>query len=93
MGGKNTSNKTQWIGKVRVHTTCGGCTSGGVKMLEAWGDGFYKSISYSSSSPRNINRDATWTVNRWLRSGTNVCGAWTFFSLWPRAVACFAIKV
>lgn len=93
MGRKNTSNKTQWIGKVRVHTTCGACTSGGVKMLEAWGDGFYKSISYSSNSSRTINRDETWTVNLWLRSGTNVCGAWTFFSMYPRAIACFTIKV
>jgi len=93
MGGKDTTTKRQWIGQVRVFTKCGGCTSAGTKMLEAWGDGFYKSISYPSSSSRTINRDVTWTINRWLRSGTNVCGARTFFSLYSRAVACFTIKV
>lgn len=93
MGSKNTTTKRQWIGKVRVFTKCGGCTSAGTKMLEAWGDEFYKSISYPSSSSRTINRDVTWTINRWLKSGTNVCGARTFFSFYPRAIACFTIKV
>lgn len=93
MGSKDKTTKRQWIGKVRVFTKCGGCTSAGTKMLEAWGDGFYKSISYPSNSSHTINRDVTWTINRWLRSGTNVCGARTFFSLYPRAIACFAIKV
>jgi hypothetical protein len=93
MGGKDKTTKRQWIGQVRVFTKCGGCTSAGTKMLEAWGDGFYKSVSYPSNSNRFINRDVTWTINRWLRSGTNVCGARTFFSLYPRAIACFTIKV
>jgi hypothetical protein len=93
MGGKDIATKRQWIGQVRVFTKCGSCTSAGTKMLEAWGDGFYKSISYSTSSSRYIDREVTWTINRWLRSGTNVCGARTFFTLYPRAIACFTIKV
>ena len=93
VGGKNTGNRTQWVGQVRVFTRYAGLTSAGTRVLEGWGDGFYKSISYPTSSSRYVERSVTWQVNRWVRSGTNVCGARTFFSLYPRAVTCFSIRV
>jgi len=87
-GGKNYSAKKQWLGKVRAETR-GVAPPGGVRKLEVWGDGFYyaKSYPYFTGSAGR-----TWTVNRWLRSGTYVCAARTD-GHGDRKIACIAIRV
>lgn len=86
-GSKDSATKRQWVGPVRAEVR-GLCLDGGTKMLEVWGDGFY----YAKSFTPRCRPTAEWTVNRWVRSGTNVCAASTSKS-GTRRVACIAIRV
>jgi hypothetical protein len=83
-GGKNYSNHTQWVGTVTARDYGGSYTT----KLESWGDGFYFAAGFNGAWG---NRQVTWTVNRWVRSGTNICGAST--SQGYRDIACIAIRV
>jgi hypothetical protein len=78
MGGKNFGNHTQWVGRVTVHTNYP------PYLLEAWGDGFYKQAWWG---------DGGWNINRWVRSGTNICGAYTQYPGSWRDIACIHISV
>lgn len=80
-GGKNFSNRTQWIGRVQGFQYQGGGPGGRpvYGRYEVWGDGFY----YATTG-YGIER----YPNRWLRSGTNVCTRGPL-----GAVACIAIRV
>jgi hypothetical protein len=87
-GGKDYATKKQWLGQVRAEAR-GAPPPGGVRKLEVWGDGFY----YAKSYPYYTGVVGyTWTVNRWLRSGTYVCAARTD-GRGERKVACIAIRV
>jgi hypothetical protein len=86
-GGKNFTTKRQWVGPVRAEVR-GICYDGGTRTLETWGDGFY----YSKYNTPSCRRTAEWTVNRWVRSGTNVCAASTS-KYGTRRIACIAIRV
>ena len=81
MGGKNYSNHTQWVGQVTTETP-----EAGVWFYhdEAWGDGFYRS-GYSIEG-------ITWDINRWVRSGTNICAKATDH-YGESAIACIHISV
>jgi len=83
-GGKNYSNRTQWVGSVTARTYGGGYIS----KLESWGDGFYFAAGFNGAW---ANRSATWGANRWVRSGTYICAAST--SQGYRDIACIAIRV
>lgn len=78
-GSKNYSSHTQYLQAVEVF---GGSSSG---YLEVWGDGFYKKFYYTTDS-------GIVYINRWVRSGTNVCGAATEPGV-PRRIACITIRV
>jgi hypothetical protein len=78
-GGKDYRTHKQWVGWVESKQP----GSPPREFMELWGDGFY----YSGWGTQ-INRD----VNRWVRSGTNVCAAVTDPSGY-RTIACMAIKV
>ena len=82
MGGKDYTNKTQWVGWVNAYRAGYGTTE--VSKVEAWGDGFYFAAAGSN---------ATWGAHRWVRSGTNVCGAVTYKSDGARFIACIAVRV
>lgn len=82
MGKKDFANHREWIESITVGTPNG--AAGSAVLYEVWGDGFYKST-------RNPDGGA-WSINKHLRSGTNVCGAATDKSGF-RDIACFAIKV
>jgi len=80
MGGKNYSNHTQWVGAVSANSPTGFNT-----FKEVWGDGFYQ-------NGWGVNR--TWTINRWVRSGTYICASSNDFQVGDsREVACIAIRV
>lgn len=82
MGSKNYSNKTEWVGTVRVRWVPGCPPVYG--PAEVWGDGFYQST--------HVGCSASWAINRWVRSGTNICGAYTESPGW-RHIACISIRV
>lgn len=86
-GGKDYATKRQWVGPVRAEVR-GLCLDGGTKMLETWGDGFYFAKSFTT----RCRPTAEWIVNRWVRSGTNVCAASTS-KYGTRRIACIAIRV
>ncbi len=87
MGGKNYSNRTQWVGWVKAETY--GSSAVTVK-LEVWGDGFY----FETNTDRNASNVTSplWGAQRWVRSGTNVCAARTRTDGW-RDIACFHVRV
>lgn len=74
---KNSNDHTEWVGEVNVNH---GVAS---SKLEIWGDGFYH-VGYGE--------EATWWVNKRVRSGTNICGAVTDRH-GSRVIACIGIKV
>jgi hypothetical protein len=82
MGTKDYVHHRQWVGNVRAYS------SWTPWLLEAWGDGFYRSgFGYTS--------DRTWYIGRWVASGTNICGAYTDYGTpgRPRWIACIAVRV
>ena len=81
-GSKNFDNHTQWVGWVNAYRA--GLGSDAIIKVEAWGDGFYFSKDNSAGE--------TWGAQRWVRSGTNVCGAVTYWD-GARYIACIAIRV
>ena|SRR5947209_6581741 len=81
MGGKNYTNHTQWVGWVNAYRS--GLGSDTIVKVEAWGDGFYFAANGSS---------ATWGAQRWVHSGTNVCGAVTYWD-GARFIACIGVSV
>lgn len=85
MGSKNYNNKTQYVGTVKGW---GGTPSASYAKQEIWGDGFY----YSTSVVRSTNWTISKFVNRWVRSGTNICSA-TTYSNGYRKIACIRITV
>ena len=87
MGGKNYATKRQWVGEVRTEVR-GICYDRGTTRLESWGDGFYFNNYYTAS----CRRTAGWAANRWVASGTNICGAATDY-YGNRRIACIRISV
>jgi hypothetical protein len=76
MGSKDHRTKREYIRWVEAKADA-------PATLEVWGDGFYHKGRGSSRY---------WHINRWLRSGTNVCAAATD-AHGVRSIACFAIRV
>ena len=77
-GAKNSSNHTQWIDSIDL------MPAGPTGLTEAWADGYYRA-SYTTGT-------VTWQIDRWVHSGTNVCGAYTYPG-GQRGIACIAIRV
>ena len=85
-GTKDHANHTQWVGWVRSYGWGG---ASGIVKLEAWGDGFYFS---SNVNPNDVNPYREWGAQRWVHSGSGVCGAATYNDGY-RSIACISIKV
>jgi len=84
-GAKNTSNHTQWVNSIYIQTGTSESNSYGCGKFESWTQGFYAATERCG--------DAYWTIDRWVGTGNNVCGAFDDFGNWPRRIACIAIKV
>ncbi len=78
-GGKNYSNHTQWVDAIDV-TPLAYATK-----LEAWADGYY--------GASNSTQTVRFSIRRWVRSGTYVCGAATLSGVSGRRIACIYISV
>ena len=78
-GAKNYSNHTQFLQAIDVTALAS------ASKLEAWADGYYGAV-YNTQS-------LTFWVNRWVRSGTYVCGAATIRGVPDRRIACVYISV
>lgn len=82
-GGKNYSNRTQWVSYITVMTGTGGACPG---RLEAWTWGWYAAQPVCGSSA------VTWYISRWIPSGNGVCGA-SLNRYGGRGIACITIRV
>lgn len=76
-------NGTQWVGWVNASGQ-----QNGVIKLEAWGDGFYFA---TPADPNTWHPSQQWGAQRWVQSGTNVCGAITYQD-GHRDIACISIR-
>lgn len=84
-GSKNTANHTQYVSQIRVNAPRSWAPNG---LLEAWaGDGPTGVAWYASQ----YTTTQTWTVNKWIKNGSGVCGAYGVSG--QRSVACISIKV
>lgn len=79
MGEKDYARHREWVGNVDVKSP-----NAGPGFLEIWGDGFYKS--------RDNATEANWDINKFVASGTNICGAGTDKDGF-REIVCFKISV
>ena len=86
MGAKNFTNHTQWVGWVGSYHFGG---QSGIYKLDAWGDGFYFSTAVN---PKTVNPAAQWGAQRWVRSGTFICGR-AFYTNGLSDTACIAVRV
>lgn len=75
--GKNHANRTEYVSNIYAFFGQG-------KIVEVWGDGFYKKAN---------GQRAFWWINRWVRSGTYVCGATNVYGSNARRIACIKIRV
>ena len=98
-GAKNYSNHTQWVGSLYVLDTAGWLCDRG-DPTEAWAG----SVWYGQAT--GCSRGDLFTVNRWVPSGSGVCGAYWRWKEFPgqfpwsahdfkrfRFVACITISV
>jgi hypothetical protein len=82
---KNTTNQTQYVSQIRVNAPTSWAPNG---LLEAWaGDGPTGVAWYASQ----YTTTQTWTINKWIKNGSGVCGA--YGASGSRSVACITIKV
>jgi hypothetical protein len=82
---KNFSNHTQYVSQITVNAPTSWAPTG---LLEGWaGDGPSGIAWYASQ----YTTSHTWTINKWIKTGSGVCGAYG----WPgtRSVACITITV
>ena len=79
MGEKDYTNRREWVGNVDVNSP-----DAGPGTLEIWGDGFYYRTGQKTKN--------MWYVGRWVREGTNICGAGTDRH-GVREVSCFKINL
>lgn len=79
MGSKDFEHHSEFVRNVEVNGP-----DAGPRFLEIWGDGFY----YSKPNAT----EADWDINKFVASGTNICGAGTD-SEGFRQVTCYHIDV
>lgn len=84
-GAKNSSNHTQWVGKITVQAPRGAPAS----KLEAWaGNGPTGVAWYRSATGTYL----TWSVNMWIKNMSGICGAYTWRGSTSRSIACITIR-
>ncbi|HVF04300.1 MAG TPA: hypothetical protein VNA20_05635 [Frankiaceae bacterium] len=85
-GGKNYSNRTQWVSSITVLTNTSANNSYGCGTFEGWTQGFYARVERCDS--------VHFYISRWVGSGNYVCGAFQDIDRrWNRSIACIAIRV
>ena len=85
-GDKNSNNHTQWVEKVTVTAPRGASAS----KLEAWaGDGPTGVAWYASTSSATSK---TWSIKKWIKNKSGICGAYTWKDGSGRSIACITIK-
>ncbi|MCS7484598.1 hypothetical protein ACFFQW_46085 [Umezawaea endophytica] len=86
-GGKNNGNHTQWVEKIQVNAPREGRNT--ASTMEAWaGDGPSGIAWYQSGSGTTF----TWTINKWIKTDSGICGSYTWPGRSDRSIACITIK-
>ena len=86
-GSKNTSNHTQWVGQITVAAPYGESTPG---ELQAWaGNGPTGVAWYQSTTGLSV----TWNINQWIKTGSGICGEYTYPGSCDTSEACISITV
>ena len=86
-GAKNSSNHTQWVSKITVQAP----RSGSASKLEAWAGNGPTGVAWYQSTPNS--RYVTWSINKWIKNKSGICGAYTWRDGTGRSIACITIKV
>ena len=90
-GAKNTANRTQYVGSITIVDPAGRCDGG---TAEAWVSRPGVIDWYRS---RQMCGQTTFWIERWVRSGSSVCGSNWFWdpgrARWFRGITCISIRV
>jgi len=86
-GSKNYTSKTQYVSQITVAAPRGATAS----KMEAWaGNGPTGVAWYRSTSSATY---ITWRIDKWIKTGSGICGAYTYPGTTTRSIACISIKV
>lgn len=89
-GTKNKSNRTQYVESITIHAPTEARRANKPSKLEAWaGNGPTGVAWYNTKKGLSV----TWTVNKWIKNGSGICGAYTWPGTTNRSIACITIKV
>lgn len=90
-GAKNTANRTQYVGSITIRDPAGRCDGG---TAEAW---VSRPGAIDWYRKRQMCGETTFWVERWVPSGSSVCGSNWFWDpgrqRWFRGITCISIRV
>ncbi|MGI5238557.1 hypothetical protein [Dactylosporangium sp. CA-139066] len=84
-GAKNTTDHTQWVSQIKVQRPRN-ASSG---FLEAWAGNGPTGVAWYQSGNGETK---TWTINKWIKTDSGICGAYTWPGSSDRSIACITIK-
>ncbi|MFV2022423.1 hypothetical protein [Micromonospora sp. LOL_023] len=84
-GEKRTADHTQWVSQIKIQKPREGSSG----FLEGWaGNGPTGIAWYRSGNGETV----TWTINKWIKTDSGICGAYTWPGTSNRSIACITIK-
>ncbi len=84
-GEKRAADHTQWVSQIKVQKPREGSSG----FLEGWaGNGPSGIAWYQSGNGETV----TWSINKWIKTDSGICGAYTWPGSSDRSIACITIK-
>jgi hypothetical protein len=84
-GSKNTSNHTQWVSQITVQMSAGY----GRSKIEAWAGNGPTGVAWDKS--QNGVTSVKWSIDKWIKTKSGICGAYTYTDGSGRSIACITI--
>lgn len=83
--GEKRADHTQWVSQIKIQRPREGSSS----LLEGWaGNGPTGVAWYRSGNGETV----TWPINKWIKTDSGICGAYTWPGSSNRSIACITIK-
>ncbi|MEU9742199.1 hypothetical protein AB0E12_23745 [Micromonospora chersina] len=83
--GEKRADHTQWVSQIKIQKPRQGSSG----FLEGWaGDGPTGVAWYRSGNGETV----TWPINKWIKTDSGICGAYTWPGSSDRSIACITIK-
>ncbi|MGC5288877.1 hypothetical protein [Micromonospora sp. DT231] len=83
--GEKRADHTQWVSQIKIQKPRQGSSG----FLEGWaGDGPTGVAWYRSGNGETV----TWPINKWIKTDSGICGAYTWPESSSRSIACITIK-